>query len=150
MIEYQKGDVIGTGAFGTVFRAINTRDGTLMAVKEIVLDPAFGNSILKEIELVKEEIRVFSSLRHQHLIRYIGTDVNHPTISIFMEFAAIGSISSLLSRFGKFPEMVVRNYTRQIILGLKFLHDHRIVHRFLFLLVESSLVCVFVCFFALT
>ena len=128
-IEYQKGDIIGSGAFGTVFRAINTRDGTLMAVKEIVLDPAFGSSVAKEIETVKEEIRVFSNMRHQHLIRYLGTDVNHPTVSIFMEYAAIGSISSLLGRFGAFPEMVIRRYTRQILLGLKFLHDHRIVHR---------------------
>jgi serine/threonine protein kinase len=47
-----------------------------------------------------------------------------------MEYAAIGSIASLLARFGAFPHRVIRSYTRQILLGLKFLHHHRIVHRF--------------------
>jgi len=40
-IEYQKGDAIGSGAFGTVYRAFDTQNGTLMAIKEIVLDPSF-------------------------------------------------------------------------------------------------------------
>lgn len=40
-----------------------------------------------------------------------------------------GSIAHLLKKFGPFREEVVRNYTRQILLGLQYLHDHNIVHR---------------------
>jgi serine/threonine protein kinase len=41
-----------------------------------------------------------------------------------------GSISSMLERFGKFSDELVRNYTRQLLLGLEYLHGKRIVHRY--------------------
>jgi len=40
-----------------------------------------------------------------------------------------GSIASMLGRFGKFSEELVRNYTHQLLLGLEYLHDQKIVHR---------------------
>jgi hypothetical protein len=40
-----------------------------------------------------------------------------------------GSIASMLGRFGKFNEDLVRNYTRQLLLGLEYLHGRGIVHR---------------------
>ena len=40
-----------------------------------------------------------------------------------------GSIASMLSRFGKFSEELVRNYTHQLLLGLEYLHEQKIVHR---------------------
>lgn len=35
----------------------------------------------------------------------------------------------MLRRFGKFNEELVRNYTRQLLLGLEYLHSKKIVHR---------------------
>ena len=35
----------------------------------------------------------------------------------------------MLGRFGKFSEELVRNYTRQLLLGLEYLHGGKIVHR---------------------
>lgn len=40
-----------------------------------------------------------------------------------------GSISSLLRRFGAFPEAVAKKYTKQILEGLEYLHYNHIVHR---------------------
>jgi mitogen-activated protein kinase kinase kinase ANP1 len=40
-----------------------------------------------------------------------------------------GSIRSLLQRFGPLSEPIVRTYTRQILMGLEYLHLHNIVHR---------------------
>jgi serine/threonine protein kinase len=40
-----------------------------------------------------------------------------------------GSIASMLGRFGKFNEELVSNYTRQLLLGLEYLHGRKIVHR---------------------
>eukprot|EP00941_MAST-03F_sp_MAST-3F-sp1_P003140 g3140.t1 len=52
-------------------------------------------------------------------------------LRIFMEYVPGGSIYSLLKlRKNKgFPESVLRNYTKQILKGLRYLHTHGIAHR---------------------
>ena len=50
-------------------------------------------------------------------------------LTIFMEYVPGGSIASLLRRFGRFNETLVRLYTRQILTGLAYLHAHAVVHR---------------------
>ena len=44
-------------------------------------------------------------------------------------YVAGGSIKQLLTNFGPFSEKVVRGYTRQILLGLVYLHQNRVIHR---------------------
>lgn len=44
-------------------------------------------------------------------------------------FSSSGSISKLLGKFGRFPEKSIQNYTRQILDGLQYLHENRILHR---------------------
>lgn len=45
------------------------------------------------------------------------------------EYVPGGSLSSQLSRFGPLPEPLVALYTRQLLLGLAYLHAQRTVHR---------------------
>ena len=40
-----------------------------------------------------------------------------------------GSLSQHLSKFGQFQEPVIRNYTRQLLEGLQYLHENHILHR---------------------
>lgn len=40
-----------------------------------------------------------------------------------------GSISSLLYRYGKFNETLIRKFTQQILKGLEYLHAHEVIHR---------------------
>ena len=42
-----------------------------------------------------------------------------------MEYVPGGSIASLLRKFGRFEEPLVRVYTRQVLRGLEYLHRHR-------------------------
>ncbi len=50
-------------------------------------------------------------------------------IHVVLTLLSGGSIASMLSRFGRFSEDLVRNYTRQLLLGLEYLHGCKIVHR---------------------
>ena len=62
-------------------------------------------------------------------MRYIGTERDESQFYIFLEYVPGGSISSVIHKFGKFSEGLVRSYTRQILVGLAYLHEHQIMHR---------------------
>ena len=48
---------------------------------------------------------------------------------VFLEYVPGGSIASMLTRFGCFAETLCRHYTRQILLGLEYLHGVKVAHR---------------------
>lgn len=48
---------------------------------------------------------------------------------IYLEYVSGGSIHKLLQEYGQFGEPAIRNYTRQILSGLAYLHAKNTVHR---------------------
>ena len=68
--------------------------------------------------------------------------LDHPNISkcyriaksssevwILLEYADGGSLESLILTYGKLPENLVANYLTQIIHGLVYLHEKKVIHR---------------------
>ncbi|XP_010546855.1 PREDICTED: mitogen-activated protein kinase kinase kinase 3 isoform X2 [Tarenaya hassleriana] len=130
-IRWRKGELIGCGAFGRVYMGMNLDSGELLAVKQVLIAP---NSASKEktqghIRELEEEVRLLKNLSHPNIVRYLGTVRENDSLNILMEFVPGGSISSLLEKFGSFPEPVIRMYTKQLLLGLKYLHNNGIMHR---------------------
>ena len=81
---------------------------------------------------LEEEINLMKQLDHPHIVRYLGTHFEggrHAKLFILMEYMPGGSIAALLRQFGGFSEDVVREYSRQILLGLQYLHTKNIIHR---------------------
>ena len=70
-----------------------------------------------------------SQLKHKNIVRYIGTSKSRETFNIFLEFVAGGSIASLIGKFGKLNENLIRLYTKQILEGLEYLHFNKVLHR---------------------
>ena len=56
-----------------------------------------------------------------------SADGNH--LNIFLEYVPGGSVAALLSNYGAFEEALVRNFVRQILTGLNYLHEREIIHR---------------------
>ena len=48
---------------------------------------------------------------------------------VFTEWMAGGSVSNLLEKYGSFSESAILRYTKQVLLGLSYLHDNMILHR---------------------
>ena len=134
-IQWKKGDIIGRGAFGTVFMGLNLGNGELMAVKEVSMPNTnhINNHVKSDqyVQALEKEIAVLSRLSHKNIVRYIGTekDLKDGFIYIFLEYVSGGSIAQLLKTFGMFDENVVKIYTKHILEGLHYLHSHRIIHR---------------------
>nr|XP_027114605.1 mitogen-activated protein kinase kinase kinase ANP1-like isoform X2 [Coffea arabica] len=130
-IRWRKGELIGCGAFGQVYMGMNLDSGELLAVKQVLI-PA--NSASKEkaqvyVQELEEEVKLLKNLSHPNIVRYLGTVREEETLNILLEFVPGGSISSLLGKFGSFPESVIRMYTKQLLLGLDYLHKNGIMHR---------------------
>ncbi|KAK7332978.1 hypothetical protein VNO80_29738 [Phaseolus coccineus] len=130
-IRWRKGELIGCGAFGQVYVGMNIDSGELLAVKQVLIA---ANSASKEkaqahIKELEEEVKLLKDLSHPNIVRYLGTVREDDTLNILLEFVPGGSISSLLGKFGAFPEAVIRTYTKQLLIGLEYLHKNGIMHR---------------------
>lgn len=71
---------------------------------------------------------MLQNLTHKNIVKYLGYSKTRENLNIFLEYVAGGSLASIISKYGCLTESVLKNYTRQILLGLEYLHWNRIVH----------------------
>ena len=129
-IPWQRGDLIGEGVYGKVYQAMNLDTGELIAVKSYTLSSS-ATSAEKELTSIKHELSILKSLNHPNVVKYFQVDYDEHsnTVDIVMEYVPSGSMNTLLSKYAKFSEAAIRNYTRQLLEGLCYLHSNEIIHR---------------------
>ena len=110
---------IGKGSYGVVHRAMS--GGREVAVKEMILGSSHSAKARMRVE---QEFVLMRSLRHPHVVQYLGhiwRDAS--TLEIYMEYMPGGSIKTLLRNQGSLDAATIRAYTKQILLGLAYLHS---------------------------
>ncbi|KAK4798709.1 hypothetical protein SAY86_031035 [Trapa natans] len=123
---WQKGELLGRGSFGVVYEGISN-DGFFLAVKEVsLLDQ--GHRGRTSISHLEREIALLSKLEHENIVRYFGTDKDESNLYIFLERIAMGSLDKIYQKYS-LHDSQVSAYTRQILHGLKYLHDMNLMHR---------------------
>ena len=65
------------------------------------------------------------TLNHPNIVKYFGSEIHEDQsgVDIILEFVPGGSIKQLLDKFKSFDERLVKIYTRQMLEGLKYLHE---------------------------
>lgn len=122
----EKGELIGSGTFGNVYLGLNEDSGALMAAKQ--LQYSDGNA--EEIKSLKQEVELLSTLTHENIVAYLGTQQEGGnTLFVFTEWVPGGNLNELQAKFGILSERVVVKYTRQLLLGLEYLHENHVIHR---------------------
>ncbi|GHJ85831.1 hypothetical protein NliqN6_2233 [Naganishia liquefaciens] len=128
-----KGDLIGRGTYGRVYLGLNATTGDMMAVKQVELPTTDRDRQDKRqtsmIKALRDEIELLKHLEHPHIVQYLGWEESGEHISIFLEYVPGGSIASVYRKHQKFEEAVIKNFTKQILEGLSYLHAKGILHR---------------------
>ncbi|KAK1601866.1 hypothetical protein QYE76_008382 [Lolium multiflorum] len=126
--QWKKGKLLGSGTFGQVYLGFNREGGQFCAIKEVqvILDDSNSKERLRQLN---QEVDLLSQLSHQNIVQYYGSKLTDEALSIYLEYVSGGSIHKLLRDYGPFREPVIRNYTRQILSGLAYLHGRNTVHR---------------------
>ena len=123
--DYQLGDCLGKGAFGSVYRALNWGTGETVAVKQIKL----ADLPKSELRVIMLEIDLLKNLDHPNIVKYQGFVKTPETLNIILEYCENGSLHSISKNFGRFPENLVALYMSQVLQGLVYLHEQGVIHR---------------------
>lgn len=129
IVKWKRGERIGEGTFGKVYKGLNSVTGELFALKEIEIRSCPNADQMKQVQKFGEEIALMRNLSHKHIVRYKGSHRTDKYFYIFMEYVPGGSIASMLKQFDAFSEDLIRIFTRQIVEGVRYLHSMGIIHR---------------------
>jgi len=117
--EWQLGKVIGQGAYGVVYHARCSTSGESFAVK-----------VTQDSPELRRELELYEQLDdHDHIVRFYGHEAHDRQLYMFLEYMPEGSLKDKLREFGAFQESLCRASSRQILLGLGYLHCMRVLHR---------------------
>ena len=132
-VKWMQGSLIGQGSFGSVFLALHAMTGELMAVKQVEV-PSNSNSEMNKrkqgmVAALKREIDLLRDLQHPNIVQYLGSNSDEEHFNIFLEYVPGGSVAAMLNQYGQLHEPLIRNFVRQILAGLSYLHGQDIIHR---------------------
>ncbi|WCJ32958.1 mitogen-activated protein kinase kinase kinase 16 [Euphorbia peplus] len=122
-MDWKRGPIIGRGSTATVSLATSTSSGELFAVK--------SSELSTSTSLQKEEF-FLSKLISPYVIKYIGHQItqenSHQIYNILLEYAPGGTLHNKIVSGGRLEETTIRQYTRNIIQGLNYLHTNGLAH----------------------
>jgi len=125
MEKYQKIEKIGEGTYGVVYKAKNRASGELVALKKIRLeaeDEGIPSTAIREISILKE-------LQHPNIVRL--HDVIHTEKKLTLVFEYLDQdLKKFLDQEGsKLEPHKMKSLLYQLLLGVAFCHDRRVLHR---------------------
>lgn len=121
--QYTLLEKLGTGSFGTVYKAVHNDTKQIVAVKQIDLEDSDD-----DISEIQQEISNLAQCDSEYVTRYYGSFVVAYKLWIIMEYLAGGSCLDLL-KAGVFSEAHIAILCRELLLGLDYLHTEGTIHR---------------------
>jgi len=108
--RWKRGTLLGAGAFGQVYKAMDLDTGIVLAVKQVELTPEGDDSNMKELQSLEAEIELLRNLHHERIVMYYGTERSEDTLCIFMEYVA--GVSGVSHPFYKLAPLASSQHLR--------------------------------------
>jgi NIMA (never in mitosis gene a)-related kinase len=121
---------IGEGSFGQAVLVVRVADKIKSVCKKMELVNA---SEEEKLDIIRES-RLLSTLRHPYIVRYRDSFSNDRTLCLLMEYCDAGDLALRIVEQKKrhrelFREEQVLRWLTQALLGLKYVHEQKVIHR---------------------
>ena len=121
---YQNELPSGANASVSVWRQT---DGSLVVVKRFSL----GRVQKRGVDLLINEVRLYHSLRHRHLVRFHGAFCSRGDLCIMLDYACGGTVEQVVERQqGRlFEDCFISEWLSQLAAAVLFMHENGVLHR---------------------
>lgn len=113
---------LGEGAYGSVYKAMDKRDGEMVALKIMPLIVEAGS--------LEKEVAIMTKCASPYIVNFKGAWKLGDNIWLAMEYCGAGSITDLMKVTKKcLTEKQLRVVCRETLKGLDYLHSVKLIHR---------------------
>lgn len=124
-------EVLGKGAFKKVYRAFDQWEGIEVAWNQVKVTDILRNSV--DLERLYSEVHLLKTLKHKNIIKFYNSwiDGRNENINFITEIFTSGTLWQYRKKHKKVEVRALKNWARQILEGLSYLHSHDppIIHR---------------------
>ncbi|KAK2992288.1 hypothetical protein RJ640_020281 [Escallonia rubra] len=125
-------EILGSGTFKVVYKGFDQDEGIEIAWNQMsIKDDALQST--KNRERLLSEAALLKSLKHDRITKCYCSwvDEEHKTVNMITELCSSGNLSQYRKKHKSVDLKAIKNWGRQILHGLNYLHTHNppIVHR---------------------
>ena len=129
--DYQKISKLGSGAYGTVYKALMKKTQKIVAIKRIKISldtEGIPSSALREISILR-------NLKHENIEKILDIITTESKLYMVLEFMEY-DLQSFFEKLSQEQKMInysqedlIKIILKQILKGVEYLHSKKIIHR---------------------
>ena len=124
-MSYEKLSKIGQGTYGVVYKAQNTQNKEIVALKKIKFESheeGLPSSAIREIALLKE-------LDHPYIIKLYNVLHLQQRLTLIFEFCEWDLTRYMKTLNNCLPKQQILSFSYQLLSALSYIHEKSIIHR---------------------
>ena len=119
---------ISKGAFGSVFLAKKKATGDYYAIKVLKKADMIAKNQITNVKA--ERMILMKQAESPFVAKLFFTFQSKDNLYLVMEYLNGGDCAALIKSLGALPEEWAKNYVAEVVLGLEYLHQRGIIHRY--------------------